>query len=143
LSSSPSRVLIAVSTPWASHKLSDSVIDLLHRLDADAVVAHVAQGREEDEHESEATRRGEQTLKILAEALEARGIETEPIMLFGHDIAQALLNTARNRSCNLIVMGAHPRGRFARMFGRDIPTNLVGQADIPVLLCPTEWNGSV
>ena len=55
---STSRMLIAVSSPWASEKLAEPIADMARRLDATAVVAHVAQLQDEDEHESDATQRG-------------------------------------------------------------------------------------
>jgi nucleotide-binding universal stress UspA family protein len=30
-----------------------------------------------------------------------------------------------------------------RLIAGDVPANIVRQADIPVLLCPANWNGSL
>ncbi|MFW6061111.1 MAG: hypothetical protein ACODAQ_13100, partial [Phycisphaeraceae bacterium] len=89
---SRSRMLVAVSSPWASEKLAGPIADMARRLEATAVVAHVAQLHEEDEHESDATQRGEQTLKMLIDGLREAGIEAEGVMLFSDDTAKAILN---------------------------------------------------
>ncbi|MDX1683004.1 MAG: universal stress protein [Phycisphaeraceae bacterium] len=140
---STTKILIAVSSPWASRKLAPPIADLARRLDADAVVTHVAHQRREDEHEDEASRRGEQTLKMLAQALREEGLETEEVMLFSDDIAKAILNTARNRGCHLIVMGTSRRTFMQWLLRKHVPTNLITRSDIPVLLCPPDWDGRI
>ena len=140
---SASRMLVAVSSPWASEKLASPIADLARRLDASAVVAHVAQLHEEDEHESDATRRGEQTLKLLTDELRESGIQAEGVMLFSDDTAKAILNTARARQCTMIVLGLTGRGVLRRLIAGDVPGNLIRQTDLPVLLCPANWAGQI
>ncbi len=136
-------MLIAVSSPWASEKLAEPIADMARRLDATAVVAHVAQLQDEDEHETDATRRGEETLKLLTETLKNAGVETEGVMLFSDDVAKAILNTAHAKQCTMIVLGLTGKGVLKRLIAGDVPTNIIRQADLPVLLCPANWNGSI
>lgn len=140
---SRSRILVAVSSPWASEKLTNPIADLARRLDAEALVAHVAQLQDEDEHESDATRRGEQTLKLLTDSLREAGITAEGVMLFSDDTAKAILNTARARQCSLIILGLTGRGVLKRLIAGDVPSNLIRQTDLPVLLCPANWTGMI
>lgn len=112
------------------------MIDLAQRLGATLDIAHVAQVQEDDEHESDAKARGEQTLKLLVDALLEAGLEAEPILLFSDDVAKALLNTAHARGCTLIVLGLTGKSMLKRLIGGDIPGNIVRQTDIPVLLFP-------
>ncbi len=88
-------MLIAVSSPWASEKLAEPIADMAKRLDASAVVAHVAQLQDEDEHESDATQRGEETLKLLTQTLKTANVEVESVMLFSDDVAKAILRGIR------------------------------------------------
>lgn len=136
-------MLVAVSSPWASEKLTGPIADMARRLEASAVVAHVAQLHEEDEHESDATQRGEQTLKMLTDGLREAGIEAEGVMLFSDDTAKAILNTARARQCTMIVLGLTGRGVLKRLIAGDVPGNLIRQTDLPVLLCPANWTGMI
>jgi nucleotide-binding universal stress UspA family protein len=140
---SRSRILVAVSSPWASEKLTPPIADLARRLDAETIVAHVAQLQEEDEQESDATQRGEQTLKTLTDGLREAGIAAESLMLFSDDTAKAILNTARARQCSLIVLGLTSKGVLKRLIAGDVPSNLIRQTDLPVLLCPANWTGSI
>ena len=140
---SNSRLLVAVSSLWASEKLAAPIADLARRLDAAALVAHVAQLHEEDEHESEATQRAEQTLKLLTDGLREAGIEAESVMLFSDDTVKAILNTAHARQCTMIILGVTAKGVLQRLFAGDVPGNLTRQSDLPVLLCPASWTGSI
>lgn len=138
-----SKILIAVSSPWASEKLLAPVADLALRLEADALVVHVAQAREEDEHESDARARGEQTLDVLTTGLREVGVEAEGVLLFSNNVAPAIINTASARDCTLIVTGRSGQGRLKRLMGGDVPTQLTRQSEAPVLVCPADWTGTV
>lgn len=137
------RILIAVSSPWASEKLVTPITDLAKRLGATVVVAHVAMLMDDEETEQEANHRGEKTLSVLTEGLSKAGIEAEGIMLYSDHVAKAILNTAAKYSCTLIVLGLTGRGVLKRLIAGDVPTNIVRQSTIPVLLCPAGWDGVV
>ena len=138
-----SRMLIAVSSPWASQKLASPIADLAQRLNAEVVIAHVAELHDEDEHETDAHQRGEQTLQLLSEQLSEAGVTAESLMLFADDISKAILNTAKARHCTLIVLGLTGKGVLKRLIAGDVPANIIRQADLPVLLCPANWMGMI
>ncbi len=140
---SRSRLLIAVSSPWASEKLTAPIADMARRLGAEVLVAHVAEVKEEDETESESRQRGEQTLNLLLEGLRAGGVTSEGVMLFSDDVPKAILNTAHARGCTMIVLGLTGKGVFKRLIAGDVPGNLIRQANLPVLLCPANWSGLI
>ena len=140
---SKSRILVAVSSPWASEKLMAPVADLASRLGSDVVIAHVATLQDEDEHESDATSRGEQTLKLLTDALQAKGITAEGLMLFSDDTSKAILNTAHARRCTMVLLGLTGKGVLKRLIAGDVPGNLIRQTDLPVMLLPANWSGSL
>lgn len=140
---SQSRILVAVSSPWASEKQAEVVADLARRLDAPTLVVHVAQVRDEDDDESDSRRRGEQTLNLLTDALKEAGVQAEGLMLFSSDAAKAILSTAVARHCTLIVIGATHKGRVKRLFTGDLPQKILEEATIPVLTLPLDWSGTV
>ena len=140
---SHSRILVAVSSPWASEKQAEVVADLASRLDAEAVVVHVAQVRDEDDDESDSRQRGEQTLNLLTEALKQAGVQADGLMLFSADAAKAILSTANARRCTLIVIGASQKGKVKRMFGGDLPHTIAQHTKIPVMILPVDWSGTV
>jgi nucleotide-binding universal stress UspA family protein len=140
---SKSRLLIAVSSPWAAEKLTAPLADLARRLNSEVVVAHVAQLQDEDEHESDATQRGEQTLKLLTDSLREAGVRAEGVMLFSDDVPKALLNTAKARACTMVVLGLTGKGVLKRLIAGDVPGNIIRMADMPVMLMPANWTGVV
>ncbi len=135
--------MVAVSSPWASQKLAEPIADLIRRLDAEAVVAHVAQLQDDDEHESDAKQRGEQTLTTLVQNLREAGVEAEGLMLFADDVAKAILNTAKARDCSMIALGLTGKGIFKRLIAGDVPSDIIRLADLPVLLIPANWTGMI
>lgn len=140
---SKSRLLVAVSSPWASEKLAAPLADFARRLGAEVIVAHVAEVKDEDESESDAKARGEQTLNLLLENLKQAGVPAEGVMLFSDDVPKAILNTARARQCTLLVIGLTGKGVFRRLIAGDVPGNIIRQADLPVLVCPANWTGMI
>jgi len=140
---SKSRLLVAVSSPWAAEKLAEPIADMSRRLDAEVIIAHVATIQDEDEHEGDATRRGEQTLKLLAQRLRDAGVEAEGVMLFADDTAKAILNTARARECSMIVLGLTGKGVLKRLIAGDVPANIIRSSELPVMLCPANWSGTI
>ncbi len=138
-----SRILVAVSTPWASDRLHETVRDLAVRLSAAVVVAHVAQPNEQDESENDTRKRGEQTLKTLADKLKESGVTVDSELLFGDDIAKAVSNAAIAHHATLIVLGASGKGRMARLLAGDVPAQVIRSVDRPVLIFPPDWSGTV
>lgn len=120
------------------------IADIVGRLAAEVVVAHVARQRDEDESESDARKRGEETLKIFIDALEGQHLKAEGVMLFSDDVAKAILNTARGKGCSAVVVGfGRDKGMLKRILGRDVVQELLKQTDVPILLCPAEWHGNI
>ena len=138
-----SRIMVAVSSPWASQKLTEPIRDLARRLEAEVVVAHVAKLQETDETEADAKERGEQTLKMLTQAMLDAGLEAQGVMLFSDDVAKAIINTAKARDCTVIVLGLTGKGVLKRLIGGDVPGNIIRQSEIPILLCPSSWSGKI
>ena len=140
---SSSRILVAVSTPWAGEKLVATVRDLADRLGGSVVVAHVARASEQDESEEQARQRSEQALASLIRPLREADIPAEDRLLYGDDVGRAILNAADQEHATLVVLGLSGKGRLARLLGGDVPRRIVRRARVPVLLFPPDWSGKV
>lgn len=138
-----SRILVSVSTPWASDKLFATVRDLADRLNATVVVAHVAKPTESDDSDEDTKLRGEQTLSTLVERLKDANIPAEGLLLYGDDVARAVINAAEAQKITLIVVGLSGKGRVARLLAGDIPQQIVKTATVPVLSFPPDWSGTI
>jgi len=138
-----SRILAAVSTPWASERLYAMLHDLSERLEATVIVAHVARASEQDETDSEAHQRARQTLATLTSRLSEAKVPAEGLLLYGADVARAILNAAEAQHATLIVLGLSAKGRFSRLLGGDISQQVMRGSNVPVLLCPPDWSGTI
>ena len=134
---------MAVSSPWASQKFAAPIVNLARRLDAETLVVHVARPQDEDEDESTAKQRGEQTLKQLIDTLREAQIKTEAVMLFSDDVPKAIINTAKARNCTLIVLGLTRKSMWKRLTAGDTPGNIIRQSELPVLVYPASGSGTV
>lgn len=137
-----SRILVAVSSPWASEKVVEPVADLAKRLDAEVLVAHVSRpsgGQTREQEQAD----GEAAVRLLSGKLQERGVLVQTLLMFSDDIARAVLNTAVEREITLIVLGLTGKNVFARLLAGNVPVELIKNTKIPVLLMPPDWGKGV
>jgi nucleotide-binding universal stress UspA family protein len=137
-----SRILIAVSSPWASERVMDPLADLARRINAEVLVVHVSRpsgGQMREQEQAD----GESAIRVLREQLEQRGVVVQTLLMFSDDIARAILNTAVEREVTLIVLGLTGKNVFARLLAGNVPVELIKNTKIPVLLFPPEHKGTI
>lgn len=137
-----SRILVAVSSPWASQRVVDTVGDLAKRIGAEVLVAHVSRPSGGEMREQEQAD-GESAVRLLSEKLAERGVPVQTLLMFSDDIARAILNTAVEREISLIVLGLTGKNVFARLLAGNVPVELIKNTKIPVLLLPPDWGKPV
>jgi len=133
-----SRILVAVSSPWASQRLIEPLADLATRLDAEVLVVHVSRpsgGQLREQEQAD----GEAAVRLLSEKLQERNVAVQTLLMFSDDIARAILNTASEREISLIVLGLTGKNIFARLLAGNVPVELIKNTRIPVLLLPPDW----
>jgi nucleotide-binding universal stress UspA family protein len=133
-----SRILVAVSSPWASQRVVDTVGDLAKRIGSEVLVAHVSRPSGGEMREQEQAD-GESAVRLLSEKLAERGVAVQTLLMFSDDIARAILNTAVERDISLIVLGLTGKNVFARLLAGNVPVELIKNTRIPVLLLPPDW----
>src|SRR5688572_17427907 len=134
-----SRILIAVSSPWASERVVDPLADLARRIDAEVLVVHVSRpsgGQLREQEQAD----GESAIRMLREKLQERGVAVQDLLMFSDDIARAILNTAVERDVSMIVLGLTGKNVFARLLAGNVPVELIKNTKIPVLILPPDWN---
>jgi nucleotide-binding universal stress UspA family protein len=137
-----SRILIAVSSPWAAEKVLDCLGDLALRLTAEVLVVHVSRpsgGQMREQEQAD----GEAAIRLLREKLQARGVVVQDLLMFSDDIARAVLNTAVEREVTMIVLGLTGKNVFARLLAGNVPVELIKNTKIPVLILPPDWNRTI
>src|SRR5262245_17729333 len=137
-----SRIMVAVSTPWASQRLVDPVAELAKRLEAEVLVVHVSRpsgGQIREQEQAD----GEAAVRFLSEKLQDRGAAVQTLLMFSDDIARAILNTAAEREITLIVLGLTGKNIFARLLAGNVPVELIKNTKIPVILLPPDWDRAI
>jgi nucleotide-binding universal stress UspA family protein len=137
-----SRILVAVSSPWASERIVDGVGDMAKRLAAEVLVVHVSRpsgGQLREQEQAD----GETSISLLRDKLQQQGITVQTLLMFSDDIARAILNTATEREVSMIVLGLTGKNVFARLLAGNVPVELIKNTKIPVLLLPPDWKKPV
>ena len=137
-----SRILVAVSSPWAAEKSVEPVGDLAKRLGAQVLVVHVSRpsgGQMREQEQAD----GESSISMLRQKLQDKGITVETLLMFSEDIARAILNVADEREVSVIVLGLTGKNIFARLLAGNVPVELIKNTKIPVLLLPPDWGGTI
>jgi nucleotide-binding universal stress UspA family protein len=137
-----SRILIAVSSPWAAERAVGVVADLASRLSAEVLAVHVSRpsgGQMREQEQAD----GEAAVRQLSQQLAERGVAVQTLLMFSDDIARAILNTATEREVSFIVLGLTGKNVFARLLAGNVPVELIKNTKIPVLLIPPDWSGTI
>jgi nucleotide-binding universal stress UspA family protein len=137
-----SRILVAVSSPWAAQKVAESVADVARRLSAEVLVVHVSRpsgGQMREQEQAD----GEAAIRLLRGYLQERGIPVQDLLMFSDDIARAVLNIATERDVTMIVLGLTGKNVFARLLAGNVPVELIKNTKVPVLILPPDWNKSI
>jgi nucleotide-binding universal stress UspA family protein len=137
-----SRILVAVSSPWASERVAEPLAMLARRLDAEVLVVHVSRpsgGQMREQEQAD----GEAAISLLREKLTAQNVTVQTLLMFSDDIARAILNTSVEREVTLIVLGLTGKNVFARLLAGNVPVELIKNTRIPVLLLPPDFKGTI
>jgi nucleotide-binding universal stress UspA family protein len=76
--------------------------------------------------------------KVLAECEESArkaGVSFTTVHSKDHAPADAIVETAKSKGCDLIVMSSHGRGGFDRMLLGSVAMKVLTYSTIPVLIC--------
>ena len=137
-----SRILVAVSSPWASERMVDPLSELAKRISAEVLVVHVSRpsgGQMREQEQAD----GESAISMLRAKLEERGVNVQTLLMFSDDIARAIINTAIERQITLIVLGLTGKNVFARLLAGNVPVELIKNTKVPVLLLPPDFRGTI
>lgn len=132
-----SRILVAVSSPYAADRVATPLVDLAARLAAEVLVVHVSRpssGQLRDQELAD----GEAAIAALRDKLHDARLTVQTLLLFSDDISEAILQTAAERSCTLICLGLTGKNVFARLLAGNVPVELIKNTKIPVLLLPPD-----
>lgn len=135
-------ILLAVDGSTCSHAASQYAEDLAHMSKAKVVVVHAyakiprylgEPNRSEliARHEREA----QDILSPVTDQLSGAGIDVIPEILEG-PAAEAILEVAKTRRCDLIIMGCHGHSELSGLILGSVSHKVLNHAQTPVLVVP-------
>lgn len=119
------KILVSAAGPKPAKDKAGYVMEIAKKLGAEVIALHIS--KEGD------TARGEETLKIFAEAGQKADINVTKVLKEG-DIISNIVEAADKESVALIIMGASP-GKVADW----ISAGVMEKAKIPVVIIPLEF----
>jgi nucleotide-binding universal stress UspA family protein len=87
------------------------------------------------DYAKEATRFADRHLDDVRAMAEQAGVPFERLLLFGSQPYQAIVQTATDRQCDLIVMAAHSWEGLARLLMGSETHKVILKSQVPVLVC--------
>jgi len=137
-----SRILVAGSSPWAAEKVAEPLAGLAQQLAAEVLAVHVSRpsgGQMREQEQAD----GEAAVRLLSDQLASKNVAVQTLLMFSDDIARAIINTAIERQITLIVLGLTGKNVFARLLAGNVPVELIKNTQIPVLLLPPGFKGTI
>ena len=110
--------VVTVSEPWASQVTGEAAIAFPFEDYEKAVAADAAE-----------------ILKKASDAAAKAGVTCSTVHVKERHPAEGILETAKERRCDLIVMASHGRRGLSRLLLGSQTHNVVTHSEIPVLIC--------
>lgn len=91
---------------------------------------------EQVRYETEAAERAKRYLEYVGHAAQVAGVPCECEYRFAEHPYQAIIEVAKERDCDLIVMGSHGRHGVGRLLLGSVTHRVLLRSDLSVLVCP-------
>jgi nucleotide-binding universal stress UspA family protein len=91
-------------------------------------------GTTPEEYKKNAEQRSIKTLAAVAEAATAAGVPCDTVATENDHPYQAIIDTARSKGCDLVVMASHRRGGLNGFLHGSETLKVLSHSDIPVLV---------
>ncbi|MBA4130424.1 MAG: universal stress protein UspA [Hyphomicrobium sp.] len=115
-----SVVVIYATPPWSSLVVGDAVVMY-----------------PPDDYEQTMDAAAQKLLGKVSDAFKAAGISVEAVHNTDPQAHKAIVETAKAKGCDLIVMGSHGRHGIAGLMLGSVANKTVTHAHVPVLICRT------
>ena len=112
-----SVVALSVALPDAPSTLVEGGVVLDPGQQNDAVLAHAHQAADR-----------------VARSARLVGVDCSPVVRSARDAAQAIVDVARERHCDLVVMGSHGRRGLSRLLAGSVTQEVLARSQLPVMV---------
>ncbi len=80
------------------------------------------------------TPRAEAALSIVTQLANEAGVTSACVSMLGVTPQDAIIQFAKEKACDLIIMGTHGRSKVGKFFLGSVAASVVADSEIPVLL---------
>lgn len=132
------QILIPTDGSELAHKGVVHGLALAKAVSAKVIVLTVEAFNAYDASESrmnEARAHATSILKEIANEAKTAGVECETVQVIQHDPDVAIVTTAKERGCDLIVIASHGRSGIAAAVLGSVTAQVLAHSTIPVLVC--------
>ena len=132
------HILIPTDGSELAHKAVVHGLSLAKAVGAKVTVLTVEAFNVDDASESrvkEAQEHAGSILDGIANEANAAGVKCETLQVIQHDPEMAIVNTAKERGCDLIVIASHGRSGIAAVLLGSVTAKVLTRTVIPVLVC--------
>ncbi len=141
------HVLIATDGSDLAGKAVEHGLEIAKRFDAkvtavtvsepwsEAVPGEMALGFPAAEYERCAALRAEKILSQVVDLTTKKGVSCDTLHVKGQFPATGIIDTAKSRGCDLIVMASHGRRGVSRLLLGSQANAVVTHSEVPVLIC--------
>ncbi len=132
------HILIPTDGSELAHKAVVHGLSLAKEVGAKVTVLTVEAINVYDVSESRVKYAGEHAASILneiANEAKAAGVKCETLQVIQYDPYMAIVNTAKERGCDLIVIASHGRSGIAAVLLGSVTAKVLTHTVIPVLVC--------
>jgi nucleotide-binding universal stress UspA family protein len=127
------RILVATGgSPW-SNAAVDYALQLARRQRLDVCLLHVERGRVQG-GEDATVAEGKRLLTLAENRAAAAGVTYDARLAFSGDIAGTILETARTKQCDAIILGSRGLTGWKRLMLGSISNAVAAKAEQPVLI---------
>lgn len=78
--------------------------------------------------------RAEAALSTVAQRAKEAGVTSVCVSMLGDTPQDAIVQSAREKGCDLIIMGTHGRSKVGKFFLGSVAASVIADCEIPVLL---------
>lgn len=142
------KILVATDGTDLSAKAVETAVDLAALANAELLALTVVHHYPENYYEGGLTLNHERAREVEAEwraraqklvdavrlQAEAKGVRCSALVISSNMVAEALINTARDQNCDLIVMASHGRRGLSRVLIGSETQHVLTHSHTPVLV---------
>jgi nucleotide-binding universal stress UspA family protein len=138
------NVIVAVDGSESSNAAIDLAASLCKMCDARLTLCHVlhvprpahdAGGFAREQMMTDEVKAGHAILEAAEKRALAMGVSADKVMQTG-SVAQGLFEEAKERGCDVVVMGSRGRGALARAVLGSVVSDVISRSTLPVIVAP-------